>query len=66
MKLCVLSLRQTEKAEEQDRRSGLYDWAKSVDSGNLEELQELSEKNEKIKEAVETMITLTEDRKSQD
>ena len=28
---------------------------------NLKELQELSEKNEKIKEAVETMITLTED-----
>ena len=61
MKLCVLSLRQTEKAEERDRRSGLYDWAKALTAETWEELQELSEKNEKIKEAVETMITLTEE-----
>ncbi len=47
MKLCVLSLRQTEKAEERDRRSGLYDWAKALTAETWEELQELSEKNEK-------------------
>jgi hypothetical protein len=39
----------------------LYDWAKTLTAETWEELQELSEKNEKIKEAVETMITLTED-----
>ena len=61
MKLCVLSLRQAEKAEERERQSGLYDWAKALTAETWEELQELSEKNEKIKEAVETMITLTED-----
>ena len=61
MKLCVLSLRQAEKAEERERQSGLYDWAKTLTAETWEELQELSEKNEKIKEAVETMITLTED-----
>ena len=61
MKLCVLSLWQTEKAEERDRRSDLYDWAKALTAETWEELQELSEKNEKIKEAVETMITLTEE-----
>ena len=61
MKLCVLSLRQAEKAEERERQSGLYDWAKALTAETWEELQELSEKNEKIKEAVETMITLTEE-----
>ena len=61
MKLCVLSLQQAEKAEERERQSGLYDWAKTLTAETWEELQELSEKNEKIKEAVETMITLTED-----
>ena len=61
MKLCVLSLRQAEKAEERERQSGLYDWAKTLTAETWEELQELSEKNEKIKEAVETMITLTEE-----
>ena len=61
MKLCVLSLRQAEKAEERERQSGLYDWAKTLTAETWEELQGLSEKNEKIKEAVETMITLTED-----
>lgn len=61
MKLCVLSLRQAEKAEERERQLGLYDWAKALTAETWEELQELSEKNEKIKEAVETMITLTEE-----
>ena len=61
MKLCVLSLRQAKKAEERERQLGLYDWAKTLTAETWEELQELSEKNEKIKEAVETMITLTED-----
>lgn len=61
MKLCVLSLRQAEKAEERERQSGLYDWAKTLTAETWEELQGLSEKNEKIKEAVETMITLTEE-----
>ena len=61
MKLCVLSLRQAEKAEERERQSGLYDWAKALIAETWEELQELSEKNEKIKETVETMITLTEE-----
>ena len=48
MKLCVLSLRQAEKAEERVRQSGLYDWAKTLTAETWEELQELSEKNEKI------------------
>ena len=34
---------------------------KALTAETWEELQELSEKNEKIKEAVETMITLTEE-----
>ena len=49
MKLCVLSLRQAEKAEERERQSGLYDWAKALTAETWEELQELSEKNEKNK-----------------
>lgn len=44
MKLCVLSLRQAEKAEERERQSGLYDWAKTLTAETWEELQELSEK----------------------
>lgn len=44
MKLCVLSLRQAEKAEERERQSGLYDWVKALTAETWEELQELSEK----------------------
>ncbi len=61
VKLCVLSLHQAEHAEERDRSSGLYDWAKALMAETWEELKELSERNETIREAVETMITLTEE-----
>lgn len=47
MKLCALSLRQAEKAEERERQSGLYDWAKTLTAETWEELQELSEKMKK-------------------
>ena len=63
MKLCVLSLRQAEKAEERERQSGLYDWAKTLTAETWEELQGLSEKNEKIKEitTMEKLIEILED-----
>lgn len=56
----VLCLSQMENATEEDRKSGLYEWAKVFKATTWEELKALSENNQVIQNTVVTMAELSE------
>lgn len=59
----VLCLPQIENATEEDRQSGLYEWAKVFKATTWEELRALSENNHVIENTVVTMAELSENEK---
>lgn len=59
----VLCLSQIENARDEDRQSGLYDWAKVFKATTWEELKTLSENNHVIANTVVTMAELSENEK---
>ena len=63
MRLNVLCLNQLENATEEDRSSGLYEWAKTFKATTWEELKRLSKDNEVIRNTVVTMAQLSDDEK---
>lgn len=63
MSINVLCLNQLENASQEDRESGLYEWAKVFKATTWEELKVLSEKNKVIQETIVTMAELTDDEK---
>lgn len=59
----VLCLSQMENATEEDRQSGLYEWAKVFKATTWEELKALSENNPVIENTIVTMAELSENEK---
>lgn len=59
----VLCLSQMENATDEDRQSGLYEWAKVFKATTWEELKALSENNHVIENTVVTMADLSENEK---
>lgn len=59
----VLCLPQMENATDEDRESGLYEWAKVFKATTWEELKALSENNHIIENTVVTMAELSENEK---
>lgn len=63
LRLNVLCLNQLENAEPEDRRSGLYEWAKVFKATAWEELKSLADQNKIIEETMVTIAQLSEDEK---
>lgn len=63
MQLNVLSLSQIENATEEDRKSGLYKWAKIFKATTWEELKALAENSTVINNTIVTIAQLSEDEK---
>lgn len=59
----VLCLPQIENATDEDRESGLYDWAKVFKATTWEELKALSENDQVIESTIVTMAELSENEK---
>lgn len=59
----MLCLSQIENATKEDRRSGLYEWAKVFKATTWEEIKELSKNNTVIENTIVTMAQLSEDEK---
>lgn len=59
----VLDLTQIDNVSEQEKMSGLYDWAKLFQATSWEEIHMLAEKNKVLSEAEETMRRLNEDKR---
>ncbi|MDO4293992.1 MAG: Rpn family recombination-promoting nuclease/putative transposase [Eubacteriales bacterium] len=57
----VISLKQLENAEDEERLSGLYDWAKVFKTTTWEEMKALAAQNKIISDAATTMASLSED-----
>ena len=58
--LNVLSLKHIENATQEERDSGLYDWAKLFAAKTWEELKMIAKNNETLQEAQKTMQTLSD------
>ncbi|MDO5418347.1 MAG: PD-(D/E)XK nuclease family transposase [Lachnospiraceae bacterium] len=63
LRLIVLELEEIEHAEQPERDSGLYQWARLFKAQTWEELKDMAEQNETIAKAVMTLKTLSEDDK---
>lgn len=63
MRINVLCLNQLENATQEERSSGLYEWAKTFKATTWEELKNLSKENDIIRDTVVTMAQLSDDEK---